>query len=348
MGLEANEKGRGMEGARPEQSAFGYTLALVAGWRWIVLCATASAAVALALLLFSPNWFRARSSFIAESRSGSRMPAALAGLASQFGVNIGSDPARSPSFYASMIVSEPIIDTVLLSPLPRSAQSDPDSASLLDSLRIPPGPEARRLDRGRRVLRKMLSVHVEPRTSVVTIEVEARQPVLAAYMADRFVQELARFEVEVRQSQARARRDFAAREGEQIRGDLLAAEDSLRRFYERNREYRNSPTLVFEEGRLRRQVDLQQELYLMVRRELEAAKIDAVNDAPTITVLARARPPLRKSRPHRFASAVAAGLLGGILAAISLILRHRTLVLEEDRPGAIAAVRSAFKSGFRN
>lgn len=333
-----------MEVQAPQDSGFGYLVAILMGWRWVLAVAMLSGVIALAVQLLMPNWYTSSTSFIAESQNTSRLPAGVAGIASQLGINVGTELARSPDFYAALLVSEPILDSILLSrfPDPR-AQSANDSSDLLDLLHIAQAQLRERLEKGRRRLLSLISVAVDPKTSIITLNVEARSPTVAAAVGNQFLKELSIFDVDVRHSQAKARRDFAAKESENIRVDLASVEDSLRRFYERNREYRNSPSLVFEESRLRRQVDLQQELYLSLRRELEAAKVEAVNDAPSITVLAPAVPPTRKSRPHRLAGTVAAALLGATLAALTLVLGHRARLLELERPGAFALLRFAVR-----
>ena len=52
------------------------------------------------------------------------------------------------------------------------------------------------------------------------------------------------------------------------------AEEQLRGFYERNRSWQQSPQLTFDEGRLRRQVEIRQEVYLTLRREYETARVE--------------------------------------------------------------------------
>ena len=323
------------------QSGFGYALALATGWRRIIALAIGGAISAFSVELFLPNWYTASTSFVVENRSSSgRIPTSIAGLATQFGIAVSTEPARSPDFYAALLVSEPVVGTILSTRFADPATSD--SSRLVDLLRVPDGTANQRLEKGRRKLINLMSVQVDPKTSIITLKVDARDPALAAVVGNQFVKELTRFDIEVRQSQAKARRDFAAKEGEKIHADLLLAEDSLRRFYERNRQYQSSPALVFEEGRLRRQVDLHQELYLSMARELETARVEAVNDASSITILAAAQPPSRKSRPHRLAGPVAAALLGAALGIVTLVLSYRMRVLEDHTPGALGLFRSAF------
>src|SRR5207302_3590136 len=127
---------------------------------------------------------------------------------------------------------------------------------------------------------------------------DAAYPVLAAAVANRFVAYLNDFNTKSRQSQARERRKFIEQRLADGEGELRTAEESLRTFYERNRSWQQSPQLVFEEGRLRRQVDLRQEVQRTLRREYETARIEEVNDTPVITVIEPATLPTQPSAPR--------------------------------------------------
>ena len=87
----------------------------------------------------------------------------------------------------------------------------------------------------------------------------------------------------------------------------------MKTFYERNRGWQQAPELVFQEGRLRRQVDVSQEVYLTLKREHEAARIEEVNDTPVITVIDPAKPPPRPSAPKRPLIALLGLVLGGMV-----------------------------------
>src|SRR5207244_4232373 len=145
------------------------------------------------------------------------------------------------------------------------------------------------------------------------IDVDARFPQLAAAVANRFIECLNDFNTKTRESQARERRKFV--EGRLADGerDLRAAEEDLRTFYERNRSWQQSPQLVFEEGQLRRQVEIRQEVYLTLRRDYETARIEEVNDTPVITVLDIAVPPERRSKPKPILVAALAFFIAAIV-----------------------------------
>jgi uncharacterized protein involved in exopolysaccharide biosynthesis len=137
---------------------------------------------------------------------------------------------------------------------------------------------------------------VNQRTGVVQISVSTDDPVLAAGIANRYIEALNRFNLERRRTQEGERRRFL--EGRMLAalGDLRSAEDELKGFLQHNRSFQDSPQLQFEKGRLERRVSMAQELYTMLDRNYETARIEEINDTPVITVVERAVPPVYRSR----------------------------------------------------
>jgi len=134
-------------------------------------------------------------------------------------------------------------------------------------------------------------------------------------VANAFVTYLNAFNTQYRQSQAREQRRFVEQRLADGANELRDAEENLRTFYERNRSWQQSPQLTFEEGRLRRQVEIRQELYLTLNREYETARMEEVNDTPVITVIDTATAPVKKSKPKRALLVGIALVLGGMVGA---------------------------------
>lgn len=275
--------------------------------------------VGILLLLVAPT-FTATTSFVPEANRQPLLPGNLAGLAGQFGLSLGAEPSQSPRFYADVAKSREILERVLLTryAVSGSANSAPDSATLLQWLPVRGRDLADSLERGRKKLRKRLSVRVDMQTNIVSLSVDAKDPLLASQIANRFIEYLNDFNAKTRQSQARERRKFIEERVQQGEQDLRDAEEGLKTFYQRNYQWQESPQLVFEEGRLRRRVELQQELYLTLRREYETARIEEVNDTPVLTVIDPAVPPHKKSAPDTLLLLVLTAVVGttiGVAAA---------------------------------
>ena len=96
----------------------------------------------------------------------------------------------------------------------------------------------------------------------------------------------------------------------------------------RERDPESSLVEAFEEGRIRRQVEIRQEVYLTLRREYETARIEEVNDVPIITVVDAAVPPVEKSWPKRAALLSKASTAGRSMG--KLFRRQRSSATDEQ------------------
>lgn len=313
---------------------------VVRRWRWIIGLPLGFAVLAaIGSLLMRPT-FTAVTTFVPEANPSAGLPAGLAsvaGIAGQFGISLGSDVTRSPRFYADVVKSRELMERALLSPLPDPRSRAPqDSVRLLNLLDVRGKTFADSLARGVQSLRNLVGAQVDVQTGIVRVSVNSRYPDVAATTANRLIDYLNEFNTQKRQSQARERRKFVEQRLSDAEKDLRSSEGDLRAFLERNRSWQQSPQLVFEQGRLQRQMDIRQQVYLTLRREYETARIEEVNDAPVITVIDPGVVPTIRARPRRKVM-VAIGLvlgllLGGVIAfAADYLERARSENSEQYR-----------------
>jgi len=204
-------------------------------------------------------------------------------------------------------------------PDPRSGGQAGDSISLLQLLRVKGRNPLDSLEKGLKELDELVAARVDNLTNIVRLTVDSRYPALAAAVANRFVAYLNEFNATTRQSQARERRKFVEQRIVDGEGQLRAAEEDLRRFYERNRGWQDSPQLVFDEGRLRRQVDIRRDVYMTLNREYETARIEEVNDTPVLTVIDAARTPQQRTKPKPILVMLLALVFGGVVGVFSAL-----------------------------
>jgi len=297
----------------------------------LVLGAPFVAAVltSVAVLLMSPS-FRSSASFVPEDPLQSRLPTGLANLASQFGATLGGGASRSPAFYADLIRSRQILMDVLSAKV--LDQWGGDSISIYELYRIEGATPERRHDAGVTALRERIAVAADERTSIVRVTVEGPSPTAARDVLQLLLDRLADFNVHTRQSAAGERRKFIEGRTASAEDELRSAEQALRGFYERNRQWQSSPQLRLEEQELNRQVAIQQELYLTLRREYETARIEEVNNTPVLTIIDHPTIPGIRSRPLRTSTVLLVTFVVGILAAGLAILlqQHEDLLASGD------------------
>ena len=257
-----------------ERSVLEILNVLLKRWRVVLGFPFVVAVVVVGISFFVPPTFTATTSFVPEMRSEGGLPAGLGALAGQLGISFGNEASQSPRFYAEVSKSRGVLDRLLLSRYadPRKGREIGDSTTLLTILQSGGLNGVDSLERGARKLARLIAVGVDAQTNIVTLKVQSQYPTLAAALANRLVGYLNDFNTLSRQSQARERRKFTEQRVAAGEHELRDAEEALKHFYQANRSWQQSPQLVFEEGQLRRQVDLRQELYRTSTRPLESRK----------------------------------------------------------------------------
>lgn len=290
-------------------------------------------AVALASLFLSPQ-YTAFTTFVPESPSGG-VPAGLSGLATQLGIG-GAAGGRTSQFYAEVLKGREIGDRVLMTrfPDPRPESGPNDSTPLIVLLDADGDTPKDSLLAGRRAIARAVGVTVTRQTGILRLSVETAYPELSAQVANRLLHLLNEFNTEARQSQVRMRRAFVADRLSSAEIELRKAEDDRRTFLQQNRQWQQAPLLALEEDRLRREVQLRQEIFLTLSREYETARIEEVNDTPVLSVIDHAVAPLEKSSPMRRLMVLLAVTVSGVLA---IVIAFTFEFLERTRVASSAA-----------
>ena|SRR2546426_922705 len=310
--LPSGEPARDIHTAAGSLSLLQFLNALLTRRRAVAAFPLLAALAATVVSLILRPTFTATTTFVPETRGRPVLPANFAGLAGQLGLSVGTNASESPRFYAEVAKSRELLERILLTRFPDPRSSGPDSITLLEVLKVRGRNTLDSLQNGVTKLSKLVSTRVDLQTNVVTLSVELHYPGLASAVANTFIDYINEFNTKTRQFQARERRKFVEERLAEGQRQLRAAEDELKRFYQLNRSWQQSPQLTFEESRLRRQVEIQQELYLTLRREYETARIEEVNDTPVITVIDAAVQPQKKSGPQRTLIVLLTLVLSGI------------------------------------
>ncbi len=284
-------------------------------WRSTALGAGLFALLGVAYWAIAPRKYRGHAIVAPASHSSnlSRLPGTLSGLAGQFGLTADLDPTITPAFYSLVGQSESLKRQVLFSILP-PRRGERVGRPVWRALGIPACDSVCIVREGLPKLDNVVDITVNRQTGTFEIAAVLRDPTEAAAVANLYIAALDRFNRSVRRTQMRASRQFLEGRVASVTADLHAAENALQSFYERNANWQQSPRLSFEEGRLRREVEAQDELRSALLRQLEWARLEEVNSTPLLSVIDSAMPPTRKysprGRPILIGTLVAGGLLG--------------------------------------
>jgi hypothetical protein len=295
----------------------------------MVILPAVTALLVLGVSLLLGRDYAADSKFVPQrvDRNASR----FAGLAAQFGINLSeTNNADSPDFYVQLLRSREVLRALVQTEY-RFARGrnkrDTLTGNLLDLLEIKESRNRTRLQRGVEAADKHIGTRVDVKTGLVAVTSVAPWPGLAEQMNRRLLELVNQFNLERRQSQAAEERRFAEGRMRDAQRQLEAAEGQLASFLTANRQYRGSPQLEFQYGKLQRRVDLQQQVYVSLAQSFEQARVDEVRNTPLITVLdgpeGSAEPTGRGPVANTFLGVVLGVLLAGITAVIVELLPRR-------------------------
>jgi len=285
-------------------SIFAALNALLRQRALVVGCAMLLAILGGAWAFMRERQYGSASSFMPEGRQS-----AAGGLAAQFGLVLpGTGGTESPQFYADLLKSREILGAAVTTPFTVPGPI-PRPATLVDLYHAEGATAALRRDEAIDRLSRVLDVSVSARTNVVSVRVTASSAELAQRINERLLALLGDFNQRRRQSRASEERRFTEERLTTVKGELRVAEDRLQSFLQSNRDYQNSPPLVFAYERLQADVTLLRQVVTTLQQSLEQAKIDEVRDTPTITLV---ETPSLPSRPDP-RGVLKFGLIGAVL-----------------------------------
>jgi len=326
---------RGPQSPDDEISLVQVAAVLLHGRRTIVGFSFLLAVVGFLFAIVPAKKYKATTEFVPQE--GASQLSSLASLAGQFGVQLPTgQESQGPDFYQQLLTSRAILGPVVGAKYQVSTEgAGGDSVPLLDLAEVEGDTPGARLARGIKWMRdKVLSTSVDPQTSIVTVSVTTRWPEVSYQIATALLNQVQDFNLETRHTQAQAEREFLEGRVDAARKDLRSAEGDLQTFLQNNRQYANSPELVFQHDRLQRQVSMRQDLYTSLAQSYEQARIQEVQNTPVITILEQPIvPPLRE--PRRTVLKTLLGLIFGGMLGTGIVLMRRTFGGQED-PEAVA------------
>lgn len=169
-------------------------------------------------------------------------------------------------------------------------------------------------------LAKRISVFMDDETDLITIEVLMEHPQLAADIANFIGKQVSLYLTQEKQFQGRENRKFIDGRLNRAKEELKASEQAYKLFLEQNRAYANNPELVVEHNRLKRDLNIKEEIYLTLAKQRELALIEEVKDTPIINILDEGTRAIKKAQPKRLIILILFSLIGTILGVSSTFI----------------------------
>jgi len=314
-----------------EFSLVGLATILLRDRYLILLLAVVLSSFLVGIALLTPRTYSASASFIAQSSQG--LDSRLSVFAAQLGVTVPStNGGRSPAFYVELLRSRGLLTKAVETTYVFVEDGQPFEGNLVELFEIEEDTYQESREMATEELRKLTSVRIVRGTGIVELVVTAQWAVVAEQVAHRMLELVNEFNVGSLQAQAGAERTFIEGRLEQTSEELRRAEDRLQSFLVANRDFRNSPELIFEHDRLQREVRLRQDVLTSLNQAYEQARIQEVRNTPIVSVIEEPTVPVTPDS-KRLVLRIVLGLGMGMALGV-VITFGRALALKGQEQGS--------------
>ena len=307
----------------------------------IIITPTILCTLTVIYVLFFVKPVYTSTSKIMSSSSGGGVSQA-AGLAAQFGIAIPTGQSEPKWVYPEIIKSRTLTRTVLKHKFDTN-EFGPQK-SLLQILTYGNDEPEFNLDTleimGVNNLLKMIEVSEDIKTAILTLNINASEPSLAAEINKVLIEELDAHQRKYNKAKTSDTKQFIEERIIDTEKELMASEEDLKVFMDRNRRIENSPALQLEKQRLGREVTVLTGVFTTLKQQLETTKIEEVKESDYVVVLDPPEAPLQRSKPNKRLMVILAGILGIGLGMVLAFVREFATNSEKEEKDKMAEAKS--------
>lgn len=173
---------------------------------------------------------------------------------------------------------------------------------------------------------------------VTTFDARLSQDLLFA-----IIEELDKLQRSFKNRSAIEKIDYINQQIELTKFELEDIEERLRIFRENNRKTDSSPSLQLEEARIQRSLEIQQNIYITLKQQLELARIEVVQETSYAQVLDPPSYPLKPSNPKSTAVYVVGGILGLALSIFIALVKEYFVNINSHELSKLRQAKMALK-----
>jgi uncharacterized protein involved in exopolysaccharide biosynthesis len=176
----------------------------------------------------------------------------------------------------------------------------------------------------------MIDISEDRATAILTLNINASEPIFAAEVNQALIEELDAHQRKYNKTKTSNTKQFIEERIIDIEKELMAAEEDLKVFMDRNRRIENSPALQLEKQRIGREVTVLTGVFTTLKQQLETIKIEEVSESDYVIILDAPEVPLKRSKPNKRSMVEMAGILGIGFGVIIGIIRDNIAKTESE------------------
>lgn len=240
----------------------------------------------------------------------------ISSIANQFGVSLGGGGNKQNYFdakvYPVLLTSRDLLARVLERKFyTERYQTDKSLFEIFSGGHLPKSEDESKLKKVLAInkLKKSIIIEKEKKTSIIKLKIHSFEPVLVAKIASALIDELDLTHKNFKLKNTNESLLFINQRIEQVDIDLKKAEEKLKEFRQNNRLIMKSPSLMLQQERLIREVEVQAQLFITLKSKLELLQIDSLENSSMLTVVEAPEIPIKRVSPKRTKSVLTALIL---------------------------------------
>ena len=277
---------------------------------------------------------------IGDNINSSRSVGGLQSLASEYGVNlnVGDFINERPSFYIPDIVNSRILKKAVINHKWKTLNED--SIDLINYWKIndstkfslgkilqsitgsssSPDLNLKYMDSAIEKLTNQVLVQ-EEESGLIVISVLMEEPALAADIANYIANYVKEYVSNIMLSYSSTHRKFIEERLQYSKQELSSSEEELKEFSEKNPFAVDTPELQLQRGRLMRNMEVNQQVYITLRQQYEMARINELKEIPVINILDFGEPASDEAKPQKLLIIFLMTLVFMVSASIFVIVK---------------------------
>lgn len=181
-------------------------------------------------------------------------------------------------------------------------------------------PQRRYTENAMSELGSRISIREED-SGLTTIIVSMEEPQLASDIANFIANEIKTYIREEQGKQSKKYREFIEGRLSESKSELSKSEEELTSFRKEHPIALDTPERQLDRGRMMRNIEVNQEVYITLRQQHELARIEELRETTAINILDEAEPPVKHSAPRRILILTGSFIFGLFISVIIVLIK---------------------------
>jgi len=300
---------------------------LLNGKNWIIGCATIAAIISIVYaLFFTTKIYTSESTILLTTNTSTQ--SRLSGIASQFGFSV--QPQKTGVEYLSMqtipefLSSRTLAKNILSSKITNNDHNGQLTLFDLIARDYPDEKDSENLESIviSRLANQIIGVKQLRDAPIFKLYINTKAPELSAEIGRFTLNELRQLHSSFTSSDIYEEKTFISGRLQEVEKKLSVTENKLKNFREKNLQINLSPSLMLMEERLRRDLEVQTQVYISLKQQFEQIQINESKNTYNLKIIDEPNIPIKPSKPNRRLIVIISTLFGIFIGSTVAIIKE--------------------------